>query len=129
MTRRIHSSPISARALLVRSEGPWWRSSLLAFDLATFKPDPADKVFVNGAKIRCPLCKWQPEYRSTWTCTAMGPPENFNGGCGHSWNTFDTAGRCPGCSHQWRHTSCLSCGKSTPHQDWYDKGGTPPRRR
>ena len=133
-TKKIHRSPINAKALFAsmeaaRSVGPWWRSSLLGFDVAAFKPAPDDKVFVNGAKIRCPLCKWQPEHRHTWSCTSMGPPENFSGGCGHSWNTFDTAGLCPGCNHQWRHTTCFSCGKTTRHPDWYDKGGGPAGRK
>ena len=126
---RIHEIAISVQALVARSQEPWWRASLLAFDLAAFKPDPGDKVVVNGARIRCPHCKWQPEYRSTWTCTPMGPPENFTGGCFHSWNTFDTAGVCPGCSHHWRHTTCLSCGQTSPHKDWYDTGGGAGRRR
>ena len=45
----------------------------------------------------------------------------FAGGCNMSWNTFDTKGRCPGCSHQWRHTSCLKCQAWSPHDDWYVK--------
>ena len=120
-------SVISHAALMVRRAGPFPRP--LAFDLAAFKPAPEDKVFVNGVKIRCPVCRWQPEYRSSWICASMGPPENFSPGCGHSWNTFDTAGLCPGCRHQWRHTTCLACSKTTLHKDWYDTGGGSGRRR
>jgi hypothetical protein len=40
-------------------------------------------------------------------------------GCETSWNTFWTAGLCPGCSHRWQHTQCLACGAISPHRDWY----------
>jgi predicted amidophosphoribosyltransferase len=56
----------------------------------------------------------------------MGSPENFSGGCGHGWNTFDTRGACPGCSYQWKHTWCLDCGKPSLHDDWYVSGGGQP---
>lgn len=63
--------------------------------------------------IECPKCKWQPHANSRWTCS-----------CGHSWNTFDTGGRCPQCKKQWNETQCLShweggCSKWSPHLDWY----------
>jgi hypothetical protein len=78
-------------------------------------------------RIRCPKCQWQPTKDSTWTCVPMGHPEYYvHGACGHSWNTFDTRGRCPGCRHQWKNTMCLSCGELSPHRAWYDtQGGTP----
>ena len=129
MTKRIHPFPFGALALPTRSEAAWQRSSMLGFEPAAFKPAPDDKVFVNGVKIRCPICSWQPEQRSSWVCSPMGRPEYFSGGCGHSWNTFDTAGLCPGCNHQWRHTTCHSCGSTTPQKDWYDNGRPSRRRR
>ncbi|MBS0241493.1 MAG: hypothetical protein JSS20_04900 [Proteobacteria bacterium] len=72
-------------------------------------------------RIRCPHCSWQPKRSSTWTCLPIGAPEFFTAACGHSWNTFDTRGRCPGCGHQWLFTSCLACGKWALHEDWYEK--------
>jgi hypothetical protein len=59
--------------------------------------------------IRCPKCKWTPRAKNIWACK-----------CGHRWNTFDTRGRCPGCSYQWEVTGCLQCGASSAHQGWYE---------
>ncbi len=59
-------------------------------------------------KIACPKCDWEPQPDSRWACT-----------CHHTWNTFDTGGRCPACSHQWQETCCLSCHEWSPHLDWY----------
>lgn len=72
-----------------------------------------------GGRIRCPQCRWQPKPASLWFCADSLHPEGFLGGCGTAWNTFDTRGRCPGCGHQWRWTSCLQCGGWSPHDDWY----------
>ncbi len=63
---------------------------------------------VSEPRIRCPRCGWSPGKNDTWSCT-----------CGHCWNTFDTGGVCPECLHQWTSTQCLSCGKWSPHSDWY----------
>jgi hypothetical protein len=59
-------------------------------------------------RIRCPKCTWQPARDSRWFCH-----------CGHSWNTFDTHGVCPGCAHIWRDTACLRCHAWSEHEDWY----------
>ncbi|HQU82648.1 MAG TPA: hypothetical protein PKY59_05975 [Pyrinomonadaceae bacterium] len=72
-------------------------------------------------KIRCPLCSWQPTKSSRWCCGNVGEPEYFYDGCFTMWNTFDTGGKCPGCAHQWRWTSCLRCKKWSRHEDWYEK--------
>jgi len=63
--------------------------------------------------IECPKCKWKPDGGKYWMCS-----------CGHSWNTFETAGRCPACSKQWKDTCCPTgfvggCGQWSPHLDWY----------
>jgi hypothetical protein len=58
--------------------------------------------------IRCPQCKWSPRAEDRWFCK-----------CGHSWNTFDTGGVCPGCLYQWTITACPKCGKWSAHSDWY----------
>ena len=89
-------------------------------------PDADNASAVAGGHIRCPACKWVPEKSSRWFCVNMGPPENFTAGCGHAWNTFDTAGKCPGCSHQWQHTTCLTCSVTSLHDDWYVRGKTQP---
>lgn len=63
--------------------------------------------------ISCPKCSWTPKSDDIWFCT-----------CGTLWNTFDTAGRCPTCHHQWEFTQCHSdvgCGEWSPHLDWYPK--------
>ncbi|MGH9800728.1 MAG: hypothetical protein ACRD82_10215 [Blastocatellia bacterium] len=70
------------------------------------------------SRIRCPLCKWQPNANSRWNCGGGGPPEYYQG-CGTGWNTFDTGGVCPGCDHQWRWTACLSCSNYSLHEAWY----------
>jgi hypothetical protein len=72
-------------------------------------------------RIRCPKCRWQPRESSRWYCSDAGYPHFFYHGCGTSWNTFETRGRCPGCAHQWRWTDCLHCWQSSPHEDWYEK--------
>ena len=56
-----------------------------------------DLVF---GRVRCQLCGWQPSATSLWQCQSFGTPEPFFGGCGAMWNTFETRGLCPGCSHQ-----------------------------
>jgi hypothetical protein len=73
------------------------------------------------SRIRCPLCKWQPQASSRWYCASTGFPEFYLNGCGTTWNTFDTRGKCPGCGHQWRWTTCLSCHRASLHEDWYLK--------
>jgi hypothetical protein len=69
--------------------------------------------------IRCPLCEWRPSPSSRWCCLRTDSPEPFFEGCGTMWNTFETAGRCPGCRHQWQWTSCLRCGEWSRHDAWY----------
>lgn len=74
----------------------------------------------NGfQKIRCPHCRWQPDASSRWFCSDCDAPEFFYNSCGAMWNTFETRGKCPGCNHQWRWTSCLRCGGWARHEDWY----------
>ncbi len=72
-------------------------------------------------RIRCPHCNWQPKASSRWFCSDCDHPEYFYNGCGSFWNTFDTEGICPGCSHKWRWTSCLDCGEWALHKDWYQE--------
>ncbi len=50
---------------------------------------------------------------SRWICAPQ------IGGCGTTWNTFDTRGVCPKCGWKWIITACLSCKQFSPHEDWY----------
>ena len=75
---------------------------------------------VDFSRIRCPLCKWQPEPAHRWFCASCTYPEYFDAGCGTCWNTFTTRGRCPGCNHQWRWTACLKCAEWSLHAAWYE---------
>jgi len=63
-------------------------------------------------KIACPKCDWEPDGGEYWGCT-----------CGHTWDTFKTAARCPACGKQYRYTQCIGyvggCNQSSPHIDWY----------
>ena len=70
--------------------------------------------------VRCPLCGWRPTAASRWCCWWSEGPEPYFTSCGAEWNTFTTRGRCPGCQHQWRWTSCLRCGEWSLHDDWYE---------
>jgi DNA-directed RNA polymerase subunit RPC12/RpoP len=80
--------------------------------------EPHDDEAPRG--IRCPLCSWRPSPSCRWACFWIDTPEPFFASCGASWNTFTTRGRCPGCGHQWKWTSCLSCGEWSLHEDWYE---------
>jgi hypothetical protein len=81
---------------------------------------PADRLDLSDAGVRCPLCAWRPRPDDLWICADAEAPEYFLGGCGTEWNTFTTRGRCPGCSHQWRWTSCLACEQWSLHEEWYE---------
>lgn len=63
-------------------------------------------------KIACPKCDWEPDGGPYWQCT-----------CGHSWNTFETTGKCPECSKTWEDTQYPDyhggCGAWSKHIDWY----------
>ena len=82
------------------------------------RPDDEDAF----ERIRCPLCAWQPTPSSSWCCQGEGTPEPPFDWCLTTWNTFTTRGRCPGCRHQWRWTSCLRCHGWSLHDDWYECG-------
>jgi len=69
---------------------------------------------------------FSPEAKSP---TSSKPSDRWQCLCGHVWNTFDTAGRCPACSKQWKETCCLppiagGCGRWSPHLDWYRNLGS-----
>lgn len=72
-------------------------------------PGTEEYTGLKGPRIRCPQCGWEPREKDEWGCT-----------CGHSWNTFDTGGVCPGCLKQWSRTQCPMCGTWSAHSDWYE---------
>ena len=86
----------------------------------TVEPDQGE----GFSRIRCPQCDWQPSADSLWCCQSEGTPEPAFEACGTIWNTFATRGRCPGCSHQWLWTTCLSCQQPSLHESWYEVGAT-----
>ena len=88
-------------------------------DIAGILAKIVDDAF-HRSRIRCPKCDWQPGPSSLWTCVDTPFPEAFRGGCGRSWNTFETSGACPGCAHQWQWTACLVCSQWSLHEDWYE---------
>ena len=65
-------------------------------------------------EIACPKCNWEPDGGSHWQCS-----------CGHKWNTFETAAKCPNCAKVWADTQCPGpgrpggCGGWSKHIDWY----------
>lgn len=84
-----------------------------AIELAPPLPTPRERpreatTEPDHGKIQCPRCHWKPGPDDVWSCT-----------CGHSWNTFDTHGRCPSCGKQWMETQCPHCGEWSPHEAWY----------
>ena len=73
----------------------------------------SNETTMSDVRIKCPKCEWEPKPDDKWACS-----------CGHQWNTFSTAGRCPHCGKIWKSTQCFSaptgCSKWSPHLDWYD---------
>lgn len=98
-----------------------FRKGSAADELIDSLKKPEETKERKSPRIRCPLCMWQPGRSSLWYCVDTGHPEYFFDACGTGWNTFDTRGRCPGCLHQWRWTSCLACAGWSLHEDWYEK--------
>lgn len=69
----------------------------------------AGNVKDRPVRIRCPLCRWQPERHHRWYCH-----------CGYCWNTFETRGVCPACHYAWQETQCHRCNRMSAHVDWYE---------
>jgi hypothetical protein len=95
-----------------------------------FQPDPVWHKTVTDSSgttkdalgdIRCPHCQWRPQPSSRWCCRCLHTPEPPFVGCGTLWNTFATAGVCPGCGHRWQWTSCHRCHGWALHVDWYEQ--------
>ena len=116
---RFLSPPLLMRGLLIYPTPIWLFQKTSLPEKVSDKTIAFDKEKDYFSRIRCPLCKWQPQSSDYWMCADSGYPEYFDGACGTVWNTFETRGLCPGCNHQWRWTSCLSCYDSSLHEDWY----------
>jgi hypothetical protein len=110
----------SLRGVCLIAVGLWLFQETLKPEKPRTTAKAEDQKEEEFNRIRCPLCKWQPNARSRWYCVSCDYPEYFYDGCGATWNTFTTRGRCPGCGHQWRWTSCLVCAGWSRHENWYD---------
>jgi hypothetical protein len=75
-------------------------------DVPEVESPPDEKI--DGPRIRCPRCGWEPSRDHKWQCS-----------CGHVWNTFQTGGICPACDRVWTATQCVRCGEWSPHAEWY----------
>jgi hypothetical protein len=91
-----------------KREPVWIRAAAAADPATTESVEDTTHRDSGGPFIRCPKCGWVPRPEDRWTCH-----------CGHSWNTFDTGGVCPGCQYQWKITMCPACGQWSAHSDWY----------
>ena len=84
---------------------------MFALVLQRRTPQMGERQFdPDSVRIRCPRCAWQPRREDRWRCDP---------GCLSEWNTFATAGVCPGCAKTWEETACLRCHAWSPHRDWY----------
>jgi len=92
-------------------------------EVITTRFESSEDEGLNG--ISCPLCSWRPSAEDTWGCQSQDTPEPPFQSCGTAWNTFSTRGKCPGCAHQWRWTSCLRCGQWSLHEEWYEANRRP----
>ena len=56
----------------------------------------------------CPSCGSAPLLGALWGC----------GGCGASFDAFETGARCPSCGAVFGQTRCADCGRSSPIGEW-----------
>ena len=56
----------------------------------------------------CPSCGSAPLLGALWGC----------GGCGASFDAFETGARCPSCGAVFGQTRCADCGRSSPIVEW-----------
>jgi hypothetical protein len=110
--QRPGNKPSRLKAPTFGPTSPRGRSpSARIFGMATvLDPETTESIEpgTGGPFIRCPKCGWTPRAEDRWRCS-----------CGHTWNTFDTGGVCPGCRYQWKITKCLRCKEWSAHSDWY----------
>jgi hypothetical protein len=66
-------------------------------------------------KVRCPLCKWDHDWKPYWACEL----------CERASATFVTKAHCPDptCGNSWELTWCPRCGNPSPHLGTYVKEG------
>jgi hypothetical protein len=65
--------------------------------------------------IACPVRSFSPPEGFQWWC--------YPDGCGGSFDTFATRGRCPHCEAQFSWTMCPACEKVSAHRAWYHGAG------
>ena len=114
-------SPWCLRGDVISDTSAMWlllKESRRADEIVTTLLESGGEEALNG--ISCPLCSWRPTAEDAWCCQSQETPEPPFQSCGTMWNTFATRGKCPGCSHQWRWTSCLRCGQWSLHEEWYE---------
>lgn len=58
--------------------------------------------------LACPSCGQAPLLGPVWGC----------GGCGASFDAFETGGRCPSCGALFDETRCVDCGRTSPLPGW-----------
>jgi Zn-dependent protease len=61
---------------------------------------------------RCPSCGSAPLLGALWGC----------GGCGASFDAFETGARCPSCGAAFGETRCADCGRSSAIGEWLRHG-------
>src|ERR1043166_6267506 len=60
------------------------------------------------SEYRCPLCQASPPIGTFWGC----------GKCGKPFDNFETHATCPNCGENFGVTACVSCGRSSPIDQW-----------
>ncbi len=79
-----------------------YRSMRAGFELYKMEKAP------RRADAVCPMCRQHPPEIPIWRCP-----------CGATFDTFQTAGVCPGCGQGFFTTACPFCQQSTPLGLWY----------
>ena len=76
-------------------------------------PERRDEADDAPLRIRCPLCKWNHDWRPHWMCEL----------CDAVFDTFLTRAHCPDptCGNSWELTWCPTCHQPSPHEDWWVK--------
>ena len=74
-----------------------------------------DETPTRGARVRCPLCAWEPDGGKHWQCDK----------CFVIFDTFRTRAHCPKCPQSWKETQCIACQEMSDHELWYVDEGSP----
>ena len=74
-------------------------------------PSVGDGFGDQRSNVACPGCGFVPVVGQQWICAPDG--------CGGSFDTFDTKGKCPYCEAQFAWTECPVCTRASAHRAWY----------